>query len=76
MEETAALCRANNEPPSVVLRCNTLKTTPEQLSEQLIKEEGLEVYPSPLVSEGVIVEKAYYLPELRSFQAGVVYCAG
>ncbi len=70
MEETAALCRANNEPPSVVLRCNTLKTTPEQLREQLIKE-GLEVYPSPLVSEGVIVEKSYYLPELRSFKDGL-----
>ncbi len=70
MEETAALCRANNEPPAVVLRCNTLKTTPEQLRKQLTKE-GLVVHPSALVQEGVIVEKAAYLPELKSFQEGL-----
>jgi len=70
MEETVALCRANNEPPAVVLRCNTLKTTPEQLLKQLTKD-GLVVHPSALVEEGVIVEKAVYLPELKSFQEGL-----
>lgn len=70
IEETAALCKANNEPPAVVLRCNTLKTTPEQLLKQLTKE-GLVVHPSALVQEGVIVEKAAYLAELKSFQAGL-----
>lgn len=69
-EETTALCKANNEPPPVVLRCNTLKTTPEQLLKQLTKE-GLVVHPSALVQEGVIVEKAAHLPELKSFQAGL-----
>ncbi len=69
-EETASLCMTNNEPPPVVLRCNTLKNTPHQLFERL-KEEGLSVRPSSLVPEGIIVEKASYLPELPSFRQGL-----
>jgi len=29
-EETAALCAVNNQPAPVVLRCNTLKNTPDR----------------------------------------------
>lgn len=68
-EETAALCMANNEPPPVVLRCNTLKNTPDQLLERLT-EEGLTVRSSALVPEGIIVEKRSFLPELKSFREG------
>lgn len=69
-EETASLCVANNEPPPVVLRCNTLKITPHQLIERLT-EEGLSVRPSALVPEGIIVERASFLPELPSFREGL-----
>ncbi len=68
-EETASLCAVNNEPPPVVLRCNTLKTTPGHLRKKL-KEEGLKVRPSALVPEGIIVEKRSFLPELKSFRDG------
>lgn len=69
-DETVSLCMANNEPPSVVLRCNTLKNTPYQLLQRLT-DEGLVVRPSALVSEGIIAEKAILLPELPSFQEGL-----
>lgn len=68
-EETAALCMANNEPPPVVLRCNTLKITPEKLL-TILKKEGLTVRPSALVPEGIIVEKISFLPDLKSFKNG------
>lgn len=68
-EETAALCKANNETPPVALRCNTLKTTPDHLREMLTGE-GLKVRSSPLVAEGIIVEKAPFLPQLSSFRSG------
>ncbi len=68
-EDTIALCKANNNPPPVMLRCNTLKIAPDQLLEKLAGE-GLVVRPSSLVPEGIIVEKTTFLPNLKSFQEG------
>lgn len=69
-EETAALCAVNNQPAPVVLRCNTLKNTPDQLMEKL-RGEGLMVRSSALIPEGIIVEKRSFLPELKSFRDGL-----
>lgn len=68
-EETIALCRANNTPPPLVLRCNTLKTTPEKLRQEL-ERSGLTAWPSPLLPEGVRVKRLTFLPKLTPFQNG------
>ncbi|GIP25286.1 ribosomal RNA small subunit methyltransferase B [Paenibacillus sp. J23TS9] len=54
-ETTAeAICRANNEPPSVSVRVNiTMISREEMLAE--MKEAGLEATPSSLSPEGILV---------------------
>ncbi len=54
VEETISLCRCNNQPPPVVLRCNTLKIEPDGLRDQLGRE-GIVVSPSPLLQEALRV---------------------
>jgi 16S rRNA (cytosine967-C5)-methyltransferase len=68
-DETIALCQANNEPPPVALRCNTLKISPEELQREL-ERENIWTRSSCLVPEGLIVEKLTFLPELKSFRNG------
>ena len=68
-EETIALCRANNEPPPVVLRCNTLRIDPEGLL-RMLEQEGMAVRPSPLVPEAVRVATHISITGLPSFRAG------
>lgn len=46
-EQTEEILQAFQQPATVALRCNTLKTTPQKLCEQL-KEEGTEAKPGPL----------------------------
>jgi len=69
-EETIALCKADNEPPPVALRCNTLRITPSRLAARL-EAEGLTVRPSTLVPEGIIAGNLSFLPHLKSFQDGL-----
>lgn len=68
-EETIALCRANNKPAPLVIRCNTLKISPGELQRELERENIL-TRPSTLVSEGLVAEKFTSLPELQSFRDG------
>ena len=68
-EETIALCRANNEPPPVVLRCNTLMIDPERLLQRL-EQEGVAVHQSPLISEALRVAPHISITGLLSFQDG------
>ncbi|CAM2818918.1 16S rRNA (cytosine(967)-C(5))-methyltransferase RsmB [Paenibacillus sediminis] len=54
-EETAEeICKANNEPPAVSVRVNTLKTNRDALMEQMT-EAGCEVVPSTLSKDGIVV---------------------
>lgn len=70
LEETIALCRCNNQPPPVVLRCNTLKIKPDELCRQL-ERDGIAARPSPLLREAVRVEQlATSLTDTSSFQNG------
>ncbi len=69
-EDTIALCQANNQVPPLVLRCNTLKTSPEELRE-LLQEEGIAAEPSPLLPEGLRVKNTPFLAELTAFQEGL-----
>ncbi|MGD0621249.1 MAG: 16S rRNA (cytosine(967)-C(5))-methyltransferase RsmB [Thermacetogeniaceae bacterium] len=68
-EETIALCRANNEPPPVVLRCNTLRIDPQGLL-RMLEQEGIAVRPSPLIPEAVRVAPHISITGLPSFRAG------
>ncbi len=70
VEETIALCKTNNESPPLVLRCNTLKASPEKLRKTL-EEEKISVQPSSLIPEGVRVSHLTFLPELTSFREGL-----
>ncbi|OAB34207.1 16S rRNA (cytosine(967)-C(5))-methyltransferase [Paenibacillus glacialis] len=55
-EQTAeAICAANNEPPSISVRVNTTMITREKLIQDML-EQGMEVIPSPLTSEGILVK--------------------
>jgi len=68
-EETIAFCRANNEPPPVVLRCNTLRIEPEALLRRL-EDEGVAAVPSPLIPEGLRLAQHAMLKNLPSFRSG------
>jgi 16S rRNA (cytosine967-C5)-methyltransferase len=68
-EETIALCRANNEPPPVVLRCNTLKIGPPELRLRL-EREGVNASPSPLLPGALRVTQSVSIAELPSFREG------
>ncbi len=67
-EETIALCRANNKPAPLVIRCNTLKITPPELQRQLERENVIARF-STLVPEGLVTNLSS-LAELRLFQEG------
>ncbi|GIO38716.1 ribosomal RNA small subunit methyltransferase B [Paenibacillus antibioticophila] len=55
-EQTAeAICRANNEPPSISIRVNRAKTNREDML-RLLKEQGLSAAPSKLSQDGIVVE--------------------
>lgn len=69
VEETIRLCQANNEHPPIVVRCNTLKITPERLRQELEKNNIL-VRPSPLIYEGLRIANFTFIPELLPFQKG------
>lgn len=54
-QTTEAICRANNEPPSISIRVNRVKTSREDML-QLLKEHGLSAAPSKLSRDGIVVE--------------------
>ncbi len=69
-QEAWALCRANNEPPPLTVRTNTLRITREGLSEAL-RAEGVECVPTPYSPEGLrLVHIPKPLLELQSFRRG------
>lgn len=56
LEETSALCRANNEIPPLVLRVNTLKATRDEMLAGLA-QSGLDVKASAWAPEGIVLAK-------------------
>ncbi|MGO9137895.1 MAG: 16S rRNA (cytosine(967)-C(5))-methyltransferase RsmB [Syntrophales bacterium] len=57
VEETAALCRANNQVPPLTVRVNTLTTSRERAKEELSKQ-GFEVKEAAFSSDGLIISSA------------------
>ncbi|MGZ6293027.1 MAG: 16S rRNA (cytosine(967)-C(5))-methyltransferase RsmB [Syntrophales bacterium] len=54
VEETTALCKANNQVPPLTVRVNTLKTTRERTNEELL-EQGFEIKETAFSSDGLII---------------------
>jgi 16S rRNA (cytosine967-C5)-methyltransferase len=51
-----AWCRFNNEPARLTLRANRLRTTREELAQEL-REHGIETQPARFAADGLIVSK-------------------
>ena len=70
IEDTAVLCRANNEIPPVSLRVNTLKTTREKAREEL-SQDGTDVRLSVFSPDGLIVSNPVMsIRDTKLFKAG------
>lgn len=67
IEETIALCRANNESPPFTARVNTLKTSREEMQKKM-GEAGAKVLATPYAPEGLILEDAHH-PEVKKAYA-------
>ncbi|MDR3540887.1 MAG: 16S rRNA (cytosine(967)-C(5))-methyltransferase RsmB [Desulfosporosinus sp.] len=70
LEETEALCRANNQPAQTWIRTNTLKITREDLMDRLT-QEGITVEPGTRVPESLRIYNFGALDRLESFQEGL-----
>jgi len=70
-ERTQALCAANNRPPGVTLRANTLRITPEVLAQRLQQEGVQHVTASRIVPEGLVVQGTDRVDTLPSYQEGL-----
>ena len=70
VEKAEQLCAWYNQPASLWVRTNTLKTTRSELKKQL-EEAGLTVRESRHTPEGLKIENAVNLHQLKAFQQGL-----
>jgi 16S rRNA (cytosine967-C5)-methyltransferase len=69
MEETIALCMANNRTPPLSLRTNSLRTSREELLAE-VKREVPRAVPSPFSPEGILIDPPVPLSRLPRFHEG------
>ncbi|HPU41303.1 MAG TPA: 16S rRNA (cytosine(967)-C(5))-methyltransferase RsmB [Acetivibrio clariflavus] len=67
---TEALLKCNNETAPLTVRVNTLKTSTEELREQLEKE-GFEPQPARYVENALIINKPSSITKMRAFEQGM-----
>ncbi|MCL6471600.1 MAG: 16S rRNA (cytosine(967)-C(5))-methyltransferase RsmB [Firmicutes bacterium] len=72
VDETQALCKANNRPPKLTVRVNMLKTTPEKLTE-IFEKAGWEVNPGKYLEEALVVNGVGDLSSLPQYKKGYFY---
>lgn len=70
LEDTEALCQANNEPSPMWIRTNTLKVTREELKERL-EAEGVTVNLGERIPESLKIENFGSVDKLPSFREGL-----
>jgi 16S rRNA (cytosine967-C5)-methyltransferase len=71
VEQTIALCSANNFRPSLYMRTNTLKASRQQLIDSL-EEDGVSASPSQHIPESVeVTELNFSLDKLSSYTQGL-----
>jgi 16S rRNA (cytosine967-C5)-methyltransferase len=72
IDETIAICRANNAVPPLALRVNSLKASREQAAAALA-QEGLSVEPTAFSPDGLLlVSPAASLRETASWRKGLI----
>lgn len=71
VQETAALCEANNAAPPLVVRANTLKVSVEQLRERLAAE-GVEAEPGVLHPQALRLQGFPSVAALKAFNEGLL----
>ncbi|MCS7186441.1 MAG: 16S rRNA (cytosine(967)-C(5))-methyltransferase RsmB [Armatimonadota bacterium] len=70
VEETLALCRANNEPPNICIRVN-LKYTERELVERALEFRCRKIEPSPWVPECLRLDTTHDVTKLPGFVGGL-----
>jgi 16S rRNA (cytosine967-C5)-methyltransferase len=70
LDETIALCKANNVRPRLVLRTNTLKISRDELKQRL-EGRRLRVLSTLFAPEGLMVERAGAVSEFPEFKEGL-----
>lgn len=71
VQETARLCEANNAAPPLVVRANSLRTTPEALRERL-QQEGVEAEPGVLHPAALRLKGFPSVTGLKAFADGLM----
>jgi 16S rRNA (cytosine967-C5)-methyltransferase len=66
---TVELCQANNEPPPMTVRGNSLLTNRNDLME-LFREQGMTAVPTQYTREGIQITNFYSITGLKLFQEG------
>lgn len=70
LEETATLCRLNNEPATTWVRTNRLRTDREHLI-NILQEDGVIAVAGQRVPESLMIREYDDLTKLRAFQQGL-----
>jgi 16S rRNA (cytosine967-C5)-methyltransferase len=68
-ETTERICAANNTPPRVSIRTNTMRRSRDELLKEL-RLEGIDAAPSPLAPAGIVVTNAGNMALHPKFQRG------
>jgi 16S rRNA (cytosine967-C5)-methyltransferase len=69
LEETIALCEANNQFPPLTVRANTLKTSRDEVIKQL-HDQGIEASPTPFSPVGLCIKDPPALATWGPLQQG------
>ncbi|MDI6715895.1 MAG: 16S rRNA (cytosine(967)-C(5))-methyltransferase RsmB [Actinomycetota bacterium] len=72
VDETEALCIADNRPPKLTIRVNILKSTPEVLADKL-RQEGWLVEPGRYLKEALLIKDVGDITQLPQFKEGYFY---
>ncbi|MGI9952331.1 16S rRNA (cytosine(967)-C(5))-methyltransferase RsmB [Moorellaceae bacterium AZ2] len=72
LEETVKLCQANNAPPPLTVRVNTLKADVLSLAE-ILNKEGIRVYPARYAPDGLALQDLVALERCPAFRQGLFY---
>lgn len=70
-QTTLEMCQSNNLPPRASARVNRLRISREAMMEQL-EQQGIEVQPSILSKDGIVVRQAGHLAASEWYSSGLI----
>lgn len=71
-ETVKNICIANNKPPVISLKVNTVKNTKEELS-AVLEKEGVQVNGDTLLPDSIYVSKTSSIGQLESYKKGLFH---